>query len=391
VNKFISSVESPETIVVADRIRALERRGKKIIKLQTGEPDLKTHKEIIKALEISISKGETHYVDSRGLPELREAISNWLKERYQTSVDSEKNVLITAGGVQAIFLTLTSILNPSDEVILLEPYYPQYANIVKLLGGIVRPIPVIFYKSSYRINYKVLKKTINRKTRALIINSPNNPSGKIFSSEEVESIVKIMDGKRMYILSDEIYHHIIDTDKKHTSLLEYPEAFSRVIYINSFSKTYAMAGWRLGFLVATGEIIDRILKILQLNITCVPPFIQRAGIVALKNKDVQKYIQVMKEKYNERRKCVYNLVKSYPFFKIYPEGAFYYLFQLPFSSSNKVRRWISQLLEEKHVAVVSGSVYGSSFDSFFRISFSIEDGLLYEGINRIIDFYEKKL
>lgn len=391
INRFIVQIQSPKTIALADKVRHLEREGKKIIKFQTGDPDFTTHENIVRALQESIIKGETHYTNSQGLPELREAISTQINNLYGISIKPEKQIIITSGGAQAIFLSLMVLLNPLDEVILLEPYYPQYAYIVQLLGGVVRSIPAILNRDTYTIDYESLKKSINKKTKALIINSPNNPSGKVFTQEEIKTIIKLINKSNIFIISDEVYFQIVDETKKHVSLLEFRQIADRVIYINSFSKTYAMTGWRLGYAIAPDRILEKILKVLQLNITCVPLFIQKAGVVALESKEVQEYTKFMRDRYNLRRKTIYNLINNSFFFKVYPDGAFYYLLQLPNFSSQKVDRWANELLEKELVAVVPAYVYGNSFKNFFRVSFSIEDNLVVEGIGRIINFFNQEM
>ncbi len=392
MNKFINNIKSPKTIALADKVSKLEREGKKIIKFQTGDPDFETHKEVLQTLKESIDRGETHYSNSQGLPELREAISNYKNKLYKVSIDPDEQILITIGGAQGVFLSLMALLNPLDEVVLFEPYYPQYEYIIKILGGIVKKIPPVFDIDSftYRMNLDSLKKNVNNRTKAIIINSPNNPSGKIFSSDEIINIMEVVyNNSNAYLISDEVYSQIVDEDKKHASFLEFAQVFDRLIYINSFSKTYSMTGWRLGYIISQQEIIKKILKILQINTTCVPAFIQRAGVKAITSQEVQEHVRFMVNNFNKRRRKIYSLIKEHPLYEIYPDGAFYYLLKLPFLSSEAIDKWVFRLLEDEEVAVVSAYVYGDSFASFFRISFSLDDENVIEGMKRIISFYNK--
>lgn len=389
MNRFISHVKSPKTIELADRVRKLEKEGEKIIKFQTGDPDFKTHKTVSSALESSCLNGETHYINSRGLPELREAISRTIKEDYNLHIDPNQHILITAGGVQSIFLSLMALINPSDEVILFEPYYPQYEYIAKLMGGVVKIVPPVFNSNSfgYSLDLEYLRKCIGNKTKAVILNSPNNPSGKVYNKKEIEDILNIICNSRAYIITDEVYFRVIDEKIKHVSLLQYSDLFDRIIYINSFSKTYAMTGWRLGYVVSQKQVIDQIAKLIQLNITCVPAFIQRGGVAALESQEASNYVRWMNSEYDKRRKKIYYMIKDTPLFKIYPEGAFYYLLHLPFIKD--IDDFAFKLLETEKVAVVPAYVYGDGFKDFVRISFSIDESSIEEGITRIINFYNR--
>lgn len=393
MNEHILKLKSPKSIAMANHVRTLEKEGRRIIKLQTGDPYFKTHPLIIQTLQESIANEETHYVHNQGLPELREAISCSLKEIKGISINADENVLITAGGAQAIFLSLMTIINQGDEVILFEPYYPQYEYIIKILGGVVRTVPVILEEGikRYSIDFEVFNEVISSKTKAIVVNSPNNPSGKIYDRGELDRIIKkILDRDDIYLISDEVYSIVIDDKSIHVSVLEYASVFDRIIYINSFSKTYAMTGWRLGYVVANSQLIERMIKLIQLNTTCVPAFIQRAGVTALKSREIQAYTSFMVDKYNEKRKKVYNLIKDKILFKIYPEGAFYYLLYFPaISEIEEADALVYELLNSKHVSTVPAYVYGKSFKSFLRISFSVDDDCLKEGIERIIEFLER--
>jgi len=393
MNKYIDLLKPPKSIAIADLVRKLDKDGKKIIKLQTGDPCFKTHPIIAEALRDAISKGETNYAASQGLPELRASIAQYHKEVNGVHLDSIEQILITVGAAQAIFLSLVMLLNPQDEVIIFEPYYPQYEYIIKVLGGVARKVPAVFdkYEGKYSINFNVLESFINDKTKAIIINSPNNPSGKIYTKKELDKLADLIALKnKIYLISDEVYSHIVDQDIIHTSLLGYSLISDRVIYINSFSKTYAMTGFRLGYIIADREIIKTILNLSQLNTTCVPAFIQRAGIAALQSEEVRQYTDYMVDKYNEKRKKVYNLLKGHPLFGIYPEGAFYFLLKFPGELSDRIDNLVFDLLNEECVATVPGNGYGDSFKNFIRISFSVDDASVIEGVERIIRFYNQR-
>jgi aminotransferase len=387
----LNFIEPPASIRIADRVRCLEAKRKKIIKLQTGDPDFDTCPVIKKSLITSLDNSDTHYTHSQGLPDLRRAISNHLKKRYKITIDADKEIVVTAGGIQAIFLSLAALINPGDEIILLEPYFPQYKNIVTLLGGVVRPVSVVFTGETVTIDYERLRKLINSKTKAVIVNSPNNPSGKVYNKQELKELLNIIKKKEdIYIIADEVYADIVDEGQAHVSMFELEDIKNRLVYVNSFSKTYAMTGWRLGYVIACSKLVQGILKIMRINTTCVAPFIQRAGITALQHKESQVFSKTMIKEYNCRRKLIYDMLKGTTFLRIYPQGAFYYLLYLSkIKTTLSLDRWIDNLLEKRNVAVVPGYAYGESFNSFIRITFAVDEKSIREGVTQILDFYEK--
>lgn len=384
----VSSIESPKTIVIADRVRKLEREGKEIIKLQTGDPDFESSGIIREELFNSLNRNETHYCNSQGLPELRKSISGYLEKLYDCSVDYKNEVIVTAGGIHGIFLGLAALLNRNDEVVLLEPYFPQYRNIVSCLGGRPVIVPMRSKKPTLEIDYDNLKQAITARTKAIIINSPNNPSGKVYSHQELEKLLDIVKDRRdLFILTDEVYSSIIDSSVKHVSLLEYPEFINRIIYVNSFSKIYAMTGYRLGYVFSNNELIANMLKLMRISTTCVPAFTQRAGIAALENCEVAEYSSAMVNEYNRRRRIIYDLIKDDPCFKIYPEGGFYYLLYLEnVKTRHQADKWTESLLNNKFVAAVPGYVYGDSLVNYIRITFAVDIETVREGIKRIKEF-----
>jgi len=347
------------------------------ISLGVGEPDFETPWHITEEGIYSLEQGKTFYTSNQGLHELREEISKWNKRKYGLDYSVE-NIIVTCGGSEAIDIALRTCINPGDEVIILEPNYVCYEPDVILAGGVVKKIQ-LKNENEFRLTPEELEEVITEKTKILLINYPNNPTGAIMTKEDLEKIVEVVKKHDLLVISDEIYSELTYSEK-HCSIGSFPGMKERTITINGFSKAFSMTGRRLGYVMGPKEIMDQMKKIHQFVIMCSPTVSQYAGIEALKNGDPD--VEKMKKEYDKRRKY---LLKEFdrlglPCFE--PKGAFY-IFPDIRKYGMSSEEFATDLLNKEHVVVVPGTAFGDSGEGFVRISYAYSLDALKEAIRRI--------
>jgi aminotransferase len=372
----------------SDRIKEIKPSGirkffdiankiKDCISLGVGEPDFDTPWHITEEGIYSLEQGKTFYTSNQGLPELKEEISKWNKRKYNLDYSPE-NIIVTCGGSEAIDIALRACINPGDEVIILEPNYVCYEPDIILAGGVAIKIK-LKNENEFRLTPEELEEVITDKTKILLINYPNNPTGAIMTKEDLEKIAEVIKKHDLLVISDEIYSELTYSGN-HYSIGALPDMRDRTITINGFSKAFSMTGWRLGYVMGPKAIMDQMKKIHQFVIMCSPTISQYAGIEALKNGDGD--IEKMKKEYDKRRKY---LLKEFdrlglPCFE--PRGAFYI-----FPDIRKYRmtseEFATDLLEKEHVVVVPGTAFGDSGEGFVRISYAYSLDALKEAVRRI--------
>jgi aminotransferase len=347
------------------------------ISLGVGEPDFDTPWHITEEGIYSLEQGKTFYTSNQGLPELKEEISKWNKRKYNLDYSPE-NIIVTCGGSEVIDIALRACINPGDEVIILEPNYVCYEPDIILAGGVAIKIK-LKNENEFRLTPEELEEVITDKTKILLINYPNNPTGAIMTKEDLEKIAEVIKKHDLLVISDEIYSELTYSGN-HYSIGALPDMRDRTITINGFSKAFSMTGWRLGYVMGPKAIMDQMKKIHQFVIMCSPTISQYAGIEALKNGDGD--IEKMKKEYDKRRKY---LLKEFdrlglPCFE--PRGAFYI-----FPDIRKYRmtseEFATDLLEKEHVVVVPGTAFGDSGEGFVRISYAYSLDALKEAVRRI--------
>ena len=347
------------------------------ISLGVGEPDFETPWHITEEGIYSLEQGRTFYTSNQGLPELREEISKWNKRKYNLDY-SKDEIIVTCGGSEAIDIALRCCINPGDEVIILEPNYVCYEPDVVLAGGV--PVKIqLQNKNEFRLTPEELESAIAEKTKILVMNYPNNPTGAIMTKSDLEKIAKVIIKHDLLVISDEIYSELTYSSN-HYSIAALPNMRDRTITINGFSKTYSMTGWRLGYVMGPKQIMDQMKKIHQFVVMSAPTISQYAGIEALRNGDVD--IEKMKKEYDKRRKY---LLKEFarlglPCFE--PRGAFY-IFPDISKYGMTSEEFATDLLEKEHVVVVPGTAFGDSGEGFVRISYAYSLDALKEAIRRI--------
>ncbi len=362
-------------------------REKDIISLGVGEPDFITPWEIRDAGITSIKKGFTQYTSNRGLPALREEISSYLKSRFSVSFSAEEMV-ITVGASEAIDATLRAITDIGDEILIPDPSYVSYGPCVELCGGTPVSVPCDG-ANGFKLTPETLESVITEKTKAIIFPYPNNPTGGIMEKEYIEKIIPIIIKHDLLVIADEIYAELY-YGEKFTSIASFAELDGRVVLISGFSKSFAMTGWRIGFVCAPEEILNAILKIHQYSIICAPIFSQYAALSALKTGKQDNYqtVEFMKEEYDKRRKFMYHAFKSMGLECFEPKGAFY-IFPSIKSLNMTGEEFAEKLLKEKRVAVVPGSAFGESGKYCIRCSYAYSMDNLKKALDIIADFVKE--
>ncbi|MBO6134160.1 MAG: aminotransferase class I/II-fold pyridoxal phosphate-dependent enzyme [Lachnospiraceae bacterium] len=357
---------------------------KDVISLGVGEPDFDTPWHIREEGIYAFEKGRTFYTSNSGLKELRIEICNYLKRKFNLNYDALTETLVTVGGSEAIDLAMRALIDEGDEVIIPEPCYVSYKPCAILANAKVVTIN-LKVDNNFKLTADELKEAITDKTKILVLPFPNNPTGAILEEKDLQEIAKVCIDNDIYVITDEIYAELTYSGKHH-SIAEVSGMKDRTIYINGFSKAFAMTGWRLGYACANSEIIKQMTKIHQFAIMCAPTISQYAAIEALKNGD--KDIEVMRTAYNERRRF---LMKSFdemglPCFE--PYGAFY-VFPCIKKYGMSSEEFAMKFLEEENVAVVPGSAFGDSGEGFLRISYAYSIENLKVAVEKLRKFVSK--
>lgn len=354
-----------------------------VISLTVGQPDFDTPWHIREAGIYSLEDGRTYYTSNSGLLEFRREVCNYLERRFGLSYVPENEVLCTVGGSEAIDLAMRAILEPGDEVIVVEPSFVCYSPLASLAGG----VPVVVnteLKDKFKLTPEKLLSAITDKTKMLVLPYPSNPTGGIMTKEELEKIADIVRERNIIVLSDEIYAELT-YGKKHVSFASLPGMKERTILVSGLSKAYAMTGWRLGYACAPKEIMRQMVKLHQYAIMCAPTTSQYAGIEALRNGDDD--IEYMKDSYDQRRRLIHSELKRMGLDSFEPEGAFYIFPNIgKFGMSSE--EFCEKLLYSKHVAIVPGTAFGESGEGFARISYAYSVEHIKKALERIEQFIE---
>lgn len=353
-----------------------------MISLTIGQPDFPTPKHVKEAGKKAIDENFTSYTHNAGAIELRNAASQFMKEKYSLEYKADSEVIVTVGASEAIDIAFRTILDEESEVILPGPVYPGYEPIIKLCGA--EPVYADIRQNGFRFTAEVIESYITDRTRCIVLPYPSNPTGVSLSREELINIAELLAEKDIFILADEIYSELV-YDHQHVSIASF--LWDKTIVINGLSKSHSMTGWRIGLLFAPEAIAKHILKVHQYNVTCATSISQMAALAALtegKNDALP-----MKEAYLERRNYVYNRLIQMGLEVQKPDGAFYFFVKLPTKQVSSFD-FCLQLVKEEKVAVVPGSAFSSYGEGYFRLSFACSMETLEEGLNRI-EAYVKKV
>lgn len=393
LSERVSKISPSATLQMKARAKALKDQGVNIIALSAGEPDFETPEAIVDMARKALDKGVSRYTATRGTDELIAAMQHKFARDQKVSYDASQ-VLSTLGAKCAISMALDALVGPGDEVIVLAPYWVSYTDQVRLSGA----EPVIVYadaNAGYLPTASAIKSAITPHTKALILNSPNNPSGAVYPGELLREIMQVLEGTDVWVISDEIYEHLVFDGEKHVSPASFSaDALARTIVVSGASKGYAMTGWRVGYVGGPKEAIAAIVKIQEQRYTCIPAIVQAAAAYALKeDATVKAEIEKMRVAYQSRRDRLMLILAGLPHIKcVNPKGAFYAMLDLSFVIG-KVHRGALikddddlalRLLSEAHVATVAGTPFGVPGVVRLSLASSMED--IEEGIRRIADF-----
>ena len=354
------------------------------ISLGVGEPDFKTPWSVRDAGIRSLEQGRTKYTANAGLKELRAEVCNYLARRFELRYEPQ-NILVTVGGSEAIDLAIRALVKPGDEVIIPEPCFVCYEPITQLVGGV--PVHIATRaEDEFRLTAEQLKAAITPRTKLLIFPYPNNPTGAVMSTADMESIAEVLRGTNVLVLSDEIYSELTYGLDRHVSFASLPDMAERTIVVNGFSKSYAMTGWRLGYAAGPVPIIKVMTKIHQSCIMSAPTTSQYAAITALRQCDDQ--IEMMRDEYNRRRRYVVKSVNDMGLTCFEPRGAFYVFPSIQISGLSS-EEFCERLLKEKEVAIIPGSAFGACGDGYARISYAYSVDHLQTAMRRIRAFLQE--
>lgn len=391
LSKRAYQVEPSVTLAAAAKAKALKAQGVDVLSLTVGEPDFITPENIRQAAIQAVENGKaSFYTPTAGIPELKEAILRYLQEFYGVTYDTNQ-VIVTDGAKFALYALFQAVIDPADEVIIPVPYWVSYAEQVKLAGG----HPVFVYAAEteqFKVTVSQLEAVRTAKTKAIILNSPSNPTGAIYSKEELQAIGEWAVEHHILIVSDDIYGRLIYNGHSFTPIASLSEAIRKqTIIINGVSKTYAMTGWRIGYAVGNQAIIDGMITIASQSTSNPTAVSQYAAVEALRGE--QDTVEEMRQAFEERLNRLYPLVAALPGVKLAkPQGAFY-LFPnvketLTICGYSNVTEWVEDLLEETGVALVTGEGFGASEN--VRLSYATNLGTLEEAVLRIAQFIESK-
>ncbi|WP_435097656.1 pyridoxal phosphate-dependent aminotransferase [Halarchaeum sp. P4] len=368
----VTRVEPSATLAVSNLAKELEAEGHDVVDLSVGEPDFETPENIVQAAEESVERGDTGYAPSNGVPELREAIAEKLQD---DGLDyNAGNVIVTPGAKQALFETFQTVVDEGDEVVLLDPAWVSYEAMAKMAGGDLTRVDLSEHDFQLEPALDDLAAAVSDETKLLVVNSPSNPTGAVYSRAAMEGVRDLAVEHDITVISDEIYQHI-NYGPEHVSLAGLDGMYERTVTINGFSKAYSMTGWRLGYLAAPADVISEAGKIQSHSVSSATHFVQYAGVEALKNTDTA--VEEMVEAFAERREFLLDLLADHGVEPTTPDGAFYMM--LPVDEDDEA--WCTNALEDAHVATVPGSAFGAP--GYARISYANSKERLEEAVERL--------
>jgi len=358
----------------------MQRSGEDVIHLHVGEPDLRTPDHIVEAAQLAMKEGFTHYTPPEGLFELREAIAEKLKRDNRIEVDPSSEVSVLSGGYNALYCAFQVLVNPGDEVIVPEPCLPQYWGDIGLAGGRAVPIRLV-EEGQFRPDFEELKEKVNGKTKLILLNSPQNPTGSVLTREDMNHIADIAEGNDLMVLSDEVYEKFIYNGLGHTSFASIQGMKERTITINSLSKTYAMTGWRVGYVAAESELIAKIRSMSEHTVWCPNSIAQKAAMAALKGP--QDCVREMVEEFRNRRDIITAGLNEIEGFTCSPPRGAFYAFPNVEETSLSSMELAQLLLREAQVAIVPGIAFGARGEGNLRFSFANSKKNIIEALERI--------
>lgn len=364
---------------VNEKALEMERKGEKVYHFEIGRPDFDTPEYIKKACIDSLNNGDVFYTSNFGYQALRSEVAKYLSEKKNIPTTFDE-VLITVGLAEAIFDVLTSILEEGDEILVPNPVWMNYINIPLMLGAVPKSYH-LSEENGYQPDIKELESLVTENTKAIVLVSPNNPTGSILDKESLENISRIAIENDFIVISDEIYERLIYGESEHISIASVPGMKERTVTLNGFSKAYSMTGWRIGYVSAPKEWILLLNKVHQVNTTSAPSFVQTAAVTALRDEGNE--VELMRQEYKKRRDYAVETINSIPGIScIKPAGAFYIFINIKKLGVTS-QEFAAYLLEKEKVAMVPGDVFGSNGEGYLRMSFANSLENIREGLQSL--------
>jgi aminotransferase len=354
-----------------------------VLSLTIGQPDFPTPTHIKEQAISAIHNNYTSYTHNAGILPLREAIANFVSEKYHITYHPESEIIVTVGASQAIDITLRTILNNGDEVILPGPVYPGYEPLIKLAGAV--PIYIDTRKNNFKLTADMIEPYITEKTKAILIPYPSNPTGVTLNEKELADIATLIKKHDIFLIADEIYSEIVYT-QEHISIAKFSEIRNQLIVINGVSKSHSMTGFRIGYILAPEWLAAHTLKVHQYNVSCATSISQYAALSALTT-GIHDPIQ-MKVAYKERRDYVLSRLKSIDLYTYTPDGGFYIFIDVSHLEQNSFDIAID-IVDKAKVALVPGSAFSAYGEGYVRLSYAYDMATLKEGMNRLADYFQK--
>ncbi len=380
-----------------DRVRAMPPSGirrffdmlaemRDVISLTIGEPDFTTPEPITRAAIESLEAGETHYTANGGMLELRELIAGNLLNRYGVEYDPRTELIITVGASEGVDASLRATLNPGDEVIYHEPCFVAYAPCIQLAGGTAVPVSTTD-ATDFRVTAPMIEAAVTRRTKGIFLGYPNNPTGAALDRDELEAIARVADAHDLLVVSDEIYDRLVYGDHAHTAFSALPGMRERTVLLGGFSKSYAMTGWRIGYVAAPAELMTGIAKVHQYGIMCAPTAAQFAAMEAVRNGEV--HVEAMRAEYDRRRRYMTDRFNEIGLDCFEPVGAFYCFPRVSDATGLDEATFAERLLSEERVGVVPGTAFGPSGAGHVRVCYATAYEEIVEAMDRIERFVDR--
>jgi aspartate aminotransferase len=381
LSNLLSDIPASVTLAVNDKAKALQAAGHDVIALAGGDPDFDTPEHIVEAALAAIRAGKTHYpAPTKGTPDILEAIAGKMARENGVTVDPATDIVVTPGSKWALFIALAAVTNPGDEVLYLEPVWVSYPPMIRLTGG--TPVPVsLSADTNFTITGELLREKITPKTKALMVNSPSNPTGRVLTRAEVQAIVEVASEFDLYVITDEVYEKLIFDGRKHYSLAAQPGMAGRTLTTNGLSKAYAMTGWRLGWLAGPTQIMKLAAKMHSQAVTSAATFTMAAGAAALNGS--QDAVEAMTESYRQRRDFMVAALDEMDGIScLKPEGAFYLMPRFPNSEKNSLEL-AEALLDKAGIAGTPGIAFGEGAEGHVRFSIATAMSDLERAVERL--------
>ncbi len=387
LSQRVAQIQPSATLVMSAKAKDMKAAGEDVLNFSAGEPDFDVAPHIQEAATQAIKDNFSYYTASAGMPELKQAIVEKMDRENNISC-TQKNVIVTNGGKEGLFLLLQAIIEDGDEVIVPTPYWVSYDEQIRYAGGVFVPMQT---DSAFHFTVEDIEKVITSKTKAIILNSPSNPTGAVIPTEELEKLAELVKQRDLWVISDEVYEHFLYDGRTHTSIASFPDMFDQAVVVNAASKTYCMTGWRIGYLVGPEDIIAPMARLKSHLSSNANSIAQKAALAALNGP--QDMVEEMRYTFDERRLALWKGINEIDGCALEkPEGAFYGFIDatgaMGKTGIKSSMEFCETLLEKEKMAVVPGEAFGEQYKNYIRFSFASATEDIQRGIERLARFVQ---